>query len=709
MNKIKNSESKQLPKEKLYKKAELRRLIFFLVNFTIASVSTILMADLLWRIGFTVIYGILLVIFFILMWQISLGITHALFGLFLTPKKGKFDHITQTIDYNNVETKLANTAILVPCYNEETKRVYEGIRAIYTSLKATGKLDYFDIFILSDSTDPNKWIAEETLWVKLCQQLNAFGRIYYRRRTNSFHKKAGNIADFCKSWGSQYRYMLCLDADSIMTGDSIVSLVKIMEANKEIGICQTAPVIIRGETLYGRMMQFASNFYGSLFQSGLNYWQQGSGNFWGHNAILRIAPFMEYCSLPRLPGKEPLGGKILSHDFVEAALMRKAGWAVWLAYDIGGSYEENPPNLIENAVRDRRWCQGNFQHTWLVLSKGLPGPNRIHMLNGIMSYLGSLIWLIFLILSTLTVIEAYNADLSVITVSSFADFINMSIAQECFIIFTITMIIILLPKFLSLFRYMLFYRERIKEFGGLFKLFASIILEILLSAIMAPVQMLFHSKFVLSTLSGSAVGWNPQNRDSDDGIKFSAAFKVHYIHTIIGIVWALIAYKYSHTFFWWLSPITFSMCLSIPVSIILSKISVGSFLRRRGLFLIPSETVPNKTLSNFEHAISSDLLTIDNKLLSSKYYGITQAVVDPYINATHSMLLYEHQKKNVDEEIKPHPLAEKLLSEGPESLTTDEIKSILLDPTGMRWLYQQIWLRPSNTLAITWQQILANI
>ncbi len=709
MKKIKNTDIKQLNKEKLYRKAELRRILFFLVNFIIASISTTLMADFLWRIGFTVIYIILLVIYFILMWQISLGITHALFGLFLTPRKGKFDHITQTINYNNIETKLADTAILVPCYNEETKRVYEGIRAIYNSLKTTGKLDYFDIFILSDSTDPNKWIAEESLWVKLCQQLNAFGRIYYRRRENSYHKKAGNIADFCKSWGAQYRYMLCLDADSIMTGDSIVSLVKIMEANKEIGICQTAPVIIRGETLYARMMQFASNFYGSLFQSGLNFWQQGSGNFWGHNAILRIAPFMEFCSLPRLPGKEPLGGKILSHDFVEAALMRKAGWAVWLAYDIGGSYEETPPNLIENAVRDRRWCQGNFQHTWLVLSKGLPGPNRMHMLNGIMSYLGSLIWLIFLVFSTLSVIDTYETNLSIITVSSFADFINMSIGQECFMIFAITLIIILLPKFLSLLRYILFFRNKIVEYGGLFKLFLSIILEIILSAVMAPVQMLFHSKFVLSTLSGKGVAWNPQNRNSEDGIKFSAAFRVHYIHTIISIVWALIAYKYSYAFFWWLSPITFSMCLSIPISILLSKISVGSFLRKLGLFLIPSETAPNRTLSSFENAFNSDLLTIDSKLLSSKYYGITQAVVDPYINAIHTMLLYERQSKNINEETKPHPLAEKLLTEGPESLTLDEIKSILIDPTGMRWLYQQIWLRPSNTLALTWQQVLADI
>ena len=137
--------------------------------------------------------------------------------------------------------------------------------------------------------------------------------------------------------------MVVLDADSVMTGRALVQMVALMEKNPGTGIVQTAPRIVNGETLYARLQSFGNRVYSPLFLAGLNYWQQHEGNYWGHNAIIRVQPFMEHCSLPDLPGSEPFGGRILSHDFVEAALMRRAGWAVWLAHDIEGSYEEGPP------------------------------------------------------------------------------------------------------------------------------------------------------------------------------------------------------------------------------------------------------------------------------------------------------------------------------------------------------------------------------
>jgi len=286
----------------LYKQAELKRLLFFCVNFIIVMSITLLVADLFWRIGFNSLYVAILVIFFILTWQISLGLTFSIFGFFSRPRHGKFDHITETINYSDEKIPLASTAILLPIYNEDTQRVYEGIRATFLSLKKHGTLEHFDFFILSDSTNVNKWILEESLWVKLCQQLDAFGKIFYRRRVNNFHKKAGNVADFCKSWGTRYRYMICFDADSLMSGETITSLVKIMEKNLGVGICQTAPKIINGSTVFSRTLQFCSHFYGPLFRSGLNYWQQEKGNYWGHNAIIRnIARYVssETCFLPR--------------------------------------------------------------------------------------------------------------------------------------------------------------------------------------------------------------------------------------------------------------------------------------------------------------------------------------------------------------------------------------------------------------------------
>lgn len=695
--------------QKLYRNAEIRRVLFFSVNFIITLILTLLMADLLWRIGYNLFYVIILILFTILSWQISLGITHCIFGFFTHPRAGKYDHITETIKHLDIKVNLANTAILIPMYNEETKRVYEGIRAIYQSLKKYGTLGSFDFFILSDSTNPNRGIMEEALWVQLCQQLNAFGKIYYRRRENNFHKKAGNVADFCKSWGSRYKYMVCMDADSIMSGESLTSLVKIMETNSNVGICQTAPKVVNGCTLFSRMMQFCTHFYGPLFQSGLNFWQQGKGNYWGHNAIIRIAAFMEFCSLPRLPGSEPFGGKILSHDFVEAAMMQKAGWAVWMAHDINGSYEETPHNLIDFAIRDRRWCQGNLQHTWLILSKGLPSANRIHMFNGIMSYLSSFLWFLFLVFSTIAVYETHQEDLSIVVVSSFADFIHLSIRDEYMLIFILTMSILFLPKILSILRMLIYNKDEFKKFGGFWKSVCSVFLEMVLSAMIAPIQMMFHTKFIIYTLLGKGVAWNTQNRDAEDGIKFRAALSVHGVQTLVGIIWAFVAYYYSVNFFWWLSPITISLFLSIPLSIALSKTSIGTSLKNDKIFITPPESVGDTEVDGLNDALEKKYLDVKFRLTDSPFFGILYSIVDPYVNAVHAMLIYERGKGDPTEQPRPLLLGEKLLIEGPCALSGAEIKAVLANPSGMRWLHQQVWLRPSSKIHPIWQTAITAI
>lgn len=691
------------------KNAEIKRILFFNVNFVITLVLTLLMADLFWRIGYSIFYIIILILFAILSWQISLGMTHSIFGFFSFPRKGKFDHITETIKHLGSSIPLANTAILIPMYNEETQRVYEGIRAIYESLRKYGTLDNFDFFILSDSTNPNRGIMEEALWVQLCQHLNAFGKIYYRRRENNFHKKAGNVADFCRSWGSRYKYMICMDADSIMSGESLTSLVKIMQKNPNVGICQTAPKVVNGCTLFSRMLQFCTHFYGPLFQAGLNFWQQGKGNYWGHNAIIRIAPFMEFCSLPRLPGREPFGGKILSHDFVEAAMMQKYGWAVWMAHDIKGSYEETPHNLIDFAIRDRRWCQGNLQHTWLILSKGLPSASRIHMFNGIMSYFSSFLWFLFLVFSTIAVYQTHQEDLSIVVVSSFADFMHMSIHDEFMLIFILTMSILFLPKIMSIFRMLVFDKESFVKFGGFWKACCSVFLEMILSAMIAPIQMMFHSKFIIYTLLGKGVAWNTQNRDAEDGIKVSAAIAVHGVQTLVGIIWAMIAYHYSMNFFWWLIPITISLSLSIPLSIALSKISIGTLLKNNKIFITPPESVGDTEVDGLNNALEKKLLNVRFSLTDSPSFGILYSIVDPYVNAIHSMLIYEREKGDPDEMPKAPPFGEKLLLEGPSSLSGAEIKAILANPSGMRWLHQQVWVRPSLKINPIWQTAITAI
>ena len=132
-------------------------------------------------------------------------------------------------------------------------------------------------------------------------------------------RKAGNIAEFVRNWGGAYDYMIVLDADSIMSGQSLVTLAQTMDAHPTVGIIQTLPLLAGRETLFARLLQFAVRVSGPMFGSGLTFWQLGESNYWGHNAIIRMRAFADHCSLPRLPGSPPFGGEIMSHDIVEAA------------------------------------------------------------------------------------------------------------------------------------------------------------------------------------------------------------------------------------------------------------------------------------------------------------------------------------------------------------------------------------------------------
>src|SRR5581483_7787404 len=251
----------------------------------------------------------------------------------------------------------SRTAVVMPICNEDAARVFAGLAATFTSLERTGYGASFDFFVLSDSADPARQAEEEAAWARTCRALGAEGRVFYRRRRSNIKRKSGNIGDFLRRWSADYEFMIVLDADSLMAGETLVALARRMEAAPEIGILQTTPTIVHRESLFARVQQFASRVYGPLFSASLYFWQLGESYYWGHNAILRIAPYVRHCGLARLPGEPPLGGEILSHDFVEAALMGRAGFEVWLAADLPGSYEESPPNILDELKRDRRWCQ----------------------------------------------------------------------------------------------------------------------------------------------------------------------------------------------------------------------------------------------------------------------------------------------------------------------------------------------------------------
>ena len=297
----------------------------------------------------------------------------------------------------------------MPVKDESVERVFAGLRAVRASLERAGALDACDLFILSDSADPDLWVDEEEAWARWNRETarsrrpegrEAAGGIFYRHRRVRRKRKSGNVADFCRRYGRRYRYMVCLDADSVMSGECIARLIGMMERNPHVGIIQTAPAVVRARSLFARIQQFAARLYGPMFAAGMHYWQLGDSPYWGHNAIIRVEPFMQYCGLPRLSGKPPFGGDIMSHDFVEAALLGRARWSIWLAFDLPGTWEETPGSLLEEMQRDRRWCQGNLQHLRLLFTEGIVRVHRGLFLNGIFSYVSAVLWLGFLIVST---------------------------------------------------------------------------------------------------------------------------------------------------------------------------------------------------------------------------------------------------------------------------------------------------------------------
>ena len=526
----------------------------------------------------------------------------------------------------------AKTAVLMPIYNEEPAQVMARLLAIGEDLQQAGAGGRFDIFVLSDTTNPKIWVKEEKIWLeaKRILESGSFGaesrsdteaagrsggtaggaglHIYYRRRAQNTARKSGNIEDFCNRWGAEYDFMLVLDADSLMTAETIVKMARLMEANPHAGIIQASPQMVNSTSMFARMQQFAGKVAGPVVGAGLAYWQAGNSNYWGHNAIIRTRAFIDCCGLPKLKGKGPFGGFILSHDFVEAALIARGGWSAWLLPELKGSYEECPPSMIDFAARDRRWCQGNLQHIKVLISRGLHPVSRVHFLTGIMSYLSSPLWLLFLLagLSMVLFREFIPPQYFGQTYSLFP---NWPVFDKYGTIglFVLSMAMLLVPKFLGLAAYLKGNAGKNGRTDGVcgYVLSAwnagkSLGLEIVVSTLMAPVMMLFQSKFVFDILRGKSVGWNAQNR-GDEGTSWQTAWQIHKWHTVLGAVTALVVWKYAHVLFWWLLPITLGLVLAVPLSVISSRVSAGRWLRERGWFVIPEEICEPKVLARAKY------------------------------------------------------------------------------------------------------------
>jgi membrane glycosyltransferase len=501
------------------------------------------------------------------------------------------------------------TAVVMPIYNEAPSRVFAALQAIWEDVERTGLGAHFDWFFLSDTTNPDVWIAEERALVAMRERLGPSARIFYRHRPKNTSRKAGNIGDFVSRWGGNYEHMVVLDADSLMTGRSIVCLAAAMEADPDAGIIQTLPLIINRNTMFARVQQFAARIYGPVIASGLAVWSGRDGNYWGHNAIIRTRAFASHAGLPDLRGKPPFGGHILSHDFVEAALIRRAGYAVYMLPTLGGSFEESPPSLIDLAARDRRWCQGNLQHVRVMMARGLRLSSRQHFATGIMSYLASPLWMAQLIVGIVLVLQA-----AYIRPEYFTDEFRLFPAwprfdaERALALFGMTMAVLLAPKAFGII-IALFDGATRRACGGGIRLLVSAVLEILMSALFAPIMMVIQTGSVMQIVFGRDTGWNPQRRD-DGSIPFGSIVRRHRSHMALGIVTLIAGLLISPSLAAWMSPTIAGLILSIPLSWASGLLVLGLALKRIGLLLTPEETSP-PTIATRSNGLAAELASLD--------------------------------------------------------------------------------------------------
>jgi len=484
----------------------------------------------------------------------------------------------------------SRNAMLLPTYNENPDHIMARLRAMYESVEQSGRGGSFDWFVLSDTTAPSVWIAEEKCFLRLRRDLGV-SNIYYRHRRENIARKSGNIEDWIKRFGTGYDHMIILDADSLMTGATIVRLASAMESHPTVALIQTLPTVVNAKTLFARLQQFSGRLYGPLIAAGIAWWHGSEGNYWGHNAIIRVRAFAQDAALPELKGRKPFGGHILSHDFVEAALMRRAGWEIRMVPSLGGSFEECPPSLLDFAARDRRWCQGNLQHLAVLPARGLHWVSRLHLLTGIGSYLTAPLWLMFLLLGILISLQAQFVRPEYFP-KGFSLFPQWP-AQDPILaawVFVGTMGLLIVPKLLA-WILLLTQSQNRRQFGGGLRVFVGFLLETFLSGLIAPVMMIFQSRAVGEILLGRDSGWQVQRRD-DGGLPRAELIRKYTLPTLFGAAMAAIAYAVSLPLLLWMAPVIAGLLLSVPVAMLSSRQSDPN----AGLLRTPEQTAPPDVL-----------------------------------------------------------------------------------------------------------------
>lgn len=554
------------------------------------------------------------------------------------------------------------TALLFPIYHESAEHVFAAVAAVRESMLKEPALARTEIFVLSDSQDPFCAADEERAFRRVSALAEGDIPIYYRRRAVNLRKKTGNLAEFFERFGRRYTYAIVLDADSLMTGATIRELIARMEKSPKLALLQAPIEPAQSESLLGRSLQWATGLSGPLFTAGLAAWSDSEANYYGHNAILRVDAFLDCCALPALKGEPPLGGEILSHDFVEAALLVRGGWHVQIAADLNGSYEGLPPTLSEYVARDRRWCQGNLQHLRVALADGLHPMSRVHLLLGAAAYLAAPAWLAFLVLGA--VLVGREGDMGALAWPT-----------------VFTFLVLLGPRALGV-AHAVTDAEVRRQSGGVLRILASSLTELIFSALLAPLLMVHHTLSVLSVFAGKSVRWGAQKRHGGGGLV--DAFYAEWPTTLLGVATGLGTSAWNSTLGVWLAPVWIPWCLSIFISAAASSDALGNWLRRWGILTVRSETEPHEILGRVE-ALRAWTTPDD----AGRFRDI---ILDPVLVRAHLTRLGASEASSL---VLPTgqalELCRRALRVGPAGLSREERDELLQDPSSLQFLHMEAW------------------
>ena len=480
------------------------------------------------------------------------------------------------------------TALLVPVYNEPPAAIAAAVRIMAEALDPS---DDVTVFVLSDTQQP-ALVAAEAMTFPACAVSRSGVAVHYRRRTANIGRKAGNIGEFCRNAGRDYDFAVVLDADSLMTAGAIRDMIAALRNDPKAGLIQSVSYLIGGQTLFARMQQFGARLNTPLSVAGQHLWQGRRGTFWGHNAILRLLPFTRHAELPLLPGRAPMGGEILCHDTIEAALLLRAGWEVRLAPEIAGSYETTPSNLVDHLSRERRWCQGNLQHLRLIGAARLRPESRLHIGIGILHYLSSPV---SLLLTALLLADSFAAP-ALVQRAPPAHLVQSVVWLTVFLLFG--------PRIVSLLR-ALALPGAARGFGGRLRLVASAVVEQVATMLLSPIMMVSATGFVLSTLAGRVVVWDAAAR-GDRAVGWGEAWRRLRWHTCIGIgLLATLGFARPSSLPWAL-PFLLGLVLAVPAAIVSGSVRLGGLARRLGLFLTEDELMPTAELAALSAATAAD-------------------------------------------------------------------------------------------------------